>query len=260
VKLTLFLCPALLSIAFLACSGDSGPSTTLVLQADLSKAPEGRDSQSIMQDVANVIQTRGKGFGANDVEIDIQDMGRLSVKLTGIASSDEAGRLLQQIGALEFREPATDEGRMILCSTASGVQFKVARFALSETTDKNGRKFEQCPTSDGHDGEVIWTSVGPIPIQSVAYDTVGRQPTVQVTFTSDGGAVFEHLTARLQGLPLGIFMDGQLISAPTVQQTINAGNVAIAGLSEDEARALAALLNGGTLPVPVTVVSAQANS
>jgi preprotein translocase subunit SecD len=66
---------------------------------------------------------------------------------------------------------------------------------------------------------------------------------------------FGELTASLIGAPLGIFLDGNLISAPTVQTAITAGNGQITGnFTADQAQDLAVQLNAGALPVPVKIL------
>src|SRR6185503_9074076 len=56
----------------------------------------------------------------------------------------------------------------------------------------------------------------------------------------------------------GIFLDGQLISAPTVQQAITDGTAIISGnFSVDDAKALATRLNSGALPVPIKLISQE---
>jgi len=66
---------------------------------------------------------------------------------------------------------------------------------------------------------------------------------------------FGELTVSLIGAPLGIFLDGNLISAPTVQTAITAGNGQITGnFTADQAQDLAVQLNAGALPVPVKIL------
>jgi preprotein translocase subunit SecD len=69
----------------------------------------------------------------------------------------------------------------------------------------------------------------------------------------EGTALFEQLTRRLIGRPLGIFLDNELISAPTVQAVISRNGV-ITGVRLQEARTLAIQLNAGAVPVPIRIV------
>jgi preprotein translocase subunit SecD len=66
---------------------------------------------------------------------------------------------------------------------------------------------------------------------------------------------FGDLTARLINRPLGIVLDGKLLSAPTVRTAITAGSGEITGnFTVDEAQDLAVQLNAGALPVPVKIL------
>ncbi|KKL10578.1 hypothetical protein LCGC14_2554440, partial [marine sediment metagenome] len=61
----------------------------------------------------------------------------------------------------------------------------------------------------------------------------------------------------LMALPLGIFLDEEMIGAPTVNQAITGGNSVITGLESEEARVLAIQLNAGALPAPLRVISIE---
>src|SRR5919206_210216 len=90
--------------------------------------------------------------------------------------------------------------------------------------------------------------------QQVTFQGRAGLPEVAFEFNSDGAQVFQQITSRLVGKPLGIFLDGQRISAPTVQAVLSSNGV-ITGLSLDQARLLALQLNAGALPVPVSIQS-----
>ena len=66
---------------------------------------------------------------------------------------------------------------------------------------------------------------------------------------------FGRLTERLIGKPLAIFLDGRLISSPTVRSAITGGEGQIEGrFTAEEAQDLAVQLNAGALPVPVKII------
>ena len=84
------------------------------------------------------------------------------------------------------------------------------------------------------------------------------EPYISITFDSEGDKLFGELTARLLKRPIGIFLDGELISAPIVQQAIYGGQAQITGnFTVDEAKVLAQRLNAGALPVPIDLLSQQ---
>lgn len=93
----------------------------------------------------------------------------------------------------------------------------------------------------------------------VEFDQTGAgQPYVSITFDAEGDKLFGDLTSRLVRQPIGIFLDGELISAPIVQQAIYGGQAQITGnFTVDEAKTLAQRLNAGALPVPIELLSQQ---
>lgn len=72
---------------------------------------------------------------------------------------------------------------------------------------------------------------------------------------TDAATKFGDLTSKMIGKPLGISLDGNIISAPTVRSAITAGSGQITGnFTAEEAQDLAVQLNAGALPVPVSIL------
>lgn len=83
-------------------------------------------------------------------------------------------------------------------------------------------------------------------------------PTVLLQFDSEGKDLFAEITKRNLGQPVAIYLDGEIISAPTVQAEILDGRAEITGdFDTEEAKTLARQLNEGSLPVPFELVSQQ---
>ncbi len=88
----------------------------------------------------------------------------------------------------------------------------------------------------------------------VAYSQT-YEPYVAITFTKEGGDLFEELTTRNVGNPIAIFVGGDLISAPNVNQAIAGGQAQITGsFTLEEAQELARDLNTGAIPAPIELV------
>lgn len=72
---------------------------------------------------------------------------------------------------------------------------------------------------------------------------------VALSFNSNGSKLFEDATGKLIGKRMGIYMDNNLISNPTVQNQISGGQAVITGMKNyEEAKALAEKINAGALP------------
>ena len=87
------------------------------------------------------------------------------------------------------------------------------------------------------------------------FDSTNGNPQIGLTFTAAGAKKFEEITARNVGQPLAIFLDGAVLSAPTVQGKIAGGSAVITGtFTLEEARRFVAQLNAGALPTPISVL------
>ncbi|MBI4994220.1 protein translocase subunit SecF [Candidatus Peregrinibacteria bacterium] len=86
---------------------------------------------------------------------------------------------------------------------------------------------------------------------SVTFDQL-MNPTVAIQFDDEGAKLFEEITARNVNKPLAIFVGGNLISAPNVNEKISGGKAVITGkFRPEDAQDLARDLNTGAIPAPV---------
>ncbi|MDO8614785.1 MAG: protein translocase subunit SecD [Dehalococcoidia bacterium] len=238
----------------------------VLTEADTSALPAGTDVDQAMEGAKDIIERRVNAFGVSETEVTREGKNRLAIQLPGIAP-DQAAELIGKTALLEFKEPKRDDAGQIVCVDPQGTEFSVGRDAAREAVDDQGKKIEQCTGPGGQFGEVVWLPAAARDSQGQSRVMTGRfikpngaavdvvpQPVVRIDFTGEGGLLFEQVTERLQGLPLGIFLDQDLISAPIVQQKISGGNTVIEGLTLDEGKTLAIQLNAGALPVPLKTI------
>lgn len=84
------------------------------------------------------------------------------------------------------------------------------------------------------------------------------EPQVVLAFDGEGAKMFADITKRNLGKQVAIYLDDQVVSAPTVQAEITDGHAVISGnFTVAEAKELAQRLNEGALPVPIELVSQQ---
>ncbi len=84
---------------------------------------------------------------------------------------------------------------------------------------------------------------------NVVYDQ-NMRPEVALEFDSEGSKAFADATGKYLGQIIYIYLDEEIISAPTVQSVIPDGNARITGSGDmDEASYLATMLRSGALPV-----------
>ncbi|EKE16258.1 MAG: Protein-export membrane protein SecD [uncultured bacterium] len=83
-------------------------------------------------------------------------------------------------------------------------------------------------------------------------------PEVSIKFDEEGTRLFAEITKRNIGKPLAIFLDGQFKSSPTINSEISNGEAVISGdFSFEEANGLKSMINEGSIPVPLELVSQQ---
>jgi protein-export membrane protein SecD len=92
----------------------------------------------------------------------------------------------------------------------------------------------------------------------VSEDYQTGQVQVALQFDDEGTKLFADITKRNVSKPVAIFLDGEPISVPTVNEPILTGSAVISGsFTLQEAKLLAQRLNSGALPVPVELISQQ---
>ncbi len=94
---------------------------------------------------------------------------------------------------------------------------------------------------------------------SVVFQSQGLgEPQISIRFDEEGTKLFAELTKNNLSKTIAILLDGEIISAPTVQSEITNGEAVITGkFTLQEAKKLAQNLNTGALPLPLTLVSQQ---
>ena len=244
--------------------------TYVLTEADLSQLPAGTDVEQAMEGARDIMERRVNAFGVSETEVTREGKNRIAVQLPGI-SPEAAADLIGRTAQLEFREPVIDEAGQIVCLRDDGTEFTVSRSEVSESVDASGAKVLQCVGSDGAIGAVQWkpaagTVNGQTRVltgrflrsksQAIADPGAcnGTPPCVTIEFTGEGGLLFEQITTRIVGLPLGIFLDDELISAPNVSGPLSGQQFLISGVELEEAKRLAIQLNAGALPVPLRTI------
>jgi preprotein translocase subunit SecD len=194
----------------------------LVYQIDLSNVSS-TDQTSVINGLRDVIEKRVNLFGVSEPDIYTSQNGnqaQLFVDLAGINNVSDAINEIGQTPLLEFEE---------VQGTGSSTQYVQTNLT----------------------GQYITGA-------QLTFDPTTNAPQVTVSFNSDGTQIFSEMTAANVGKPLAIFLDGQLLEAPVVQQQITGGQAVISGgFTVQTAQQLAQSLNAGALPAPITLVSQQ---
>jgi len=236
----------------------------LVYEADVSKI-DPAEVPALMNVLRDVIERRVNGLGVSEPIIQVEESSfaaeekqhRLVVELPGVTSVEEAVAEIGRTPLLEFK--LMDAEAVIAAEQAAAMQENASGTgAVIGNVTVNGESVDTLnPYTD--------TELTGRYLASAALEFAGSQsgqlanePLVAITFTDEGGAIFERITRENVGEQLAIFLDGELISAPRINEPISGGRATISGgFTPDEARALAQNLNFGALPVPITLASTQ---
>ena len=109
-----------------------------------------------------------------------------------------------------------------------------------------------CRNEDNKD--VILSGAADIKSAQPGLDEEGNNYVVYLDFTSQGSAKFATATQEMLNKTISIWMDDQMISAPTVNSVITNGSAYITGMANaEEAKELADKINAGSLPFALTV-------
>jgi protein-export SecD/SecF family membrane protein len=104
----------------------------------------------------------------------------------------------------------------------------------------------------GPDEEVILTGAH-LKNASVVYNPYTMNPEVSLEFDATGGDAFAAATKKFINQRIAIYLDDDILSAPTVQNVITDGNAVITNIgTADDAGYLALMLRSGALPVSLT--------
>ena len=88
-----------------------------------------------------------------------------------------------------------------------------------------------------------------------SFEQQSGQPVVTIRFDSTGSNTFARVTGQNVGKRFAMVLDGQVLSAPSINEPILGGSAQISGsFSVQSANALAISLRSGSLPVKMTVV------
>ncbi len=208
----------------------------LVYQADFSGI-QPSDQADALNAIRDTIERRVNSFGVSEPVVQVSGNNQISIELPGIKNINDAINQIGQTPTLNFetQNPAAQTGTV----SASGT---VALNAASQwvSTGLSGKQLERA-TVDFQQGQGL-----------------SNQVVVDLQFDSDGTKLFSQLTSANIGKPIGIFLDGQLISAPIVQTAITNGTAVISGnFTVDQAKELVNSLNSGALPVPIKLISEE---
>jgi preprotein translocase subunit SecD len=225
-------------------------------------------TQLDIEAVQKVIENRINGLGVSEALIQSAGNNQILVQLPGVNDPQQAERVLGGTAQLEFREQkAGTEGQLLAeMAVLNEAKAKQAILKKSKSTDKQA--IDELKTTIDQQYTQISKLFAPAAITGKQLTNASPQPVaadaweVALEFDSTGGEAFAKITKSLAGTgrSIGVFLDNDPISTPTVGPTfaatgITGGKAVITGnFNTEAAQNLAVQLRGGSLPVPVEIV------
>ena len=195
----------------------------LIYEVDLSQVKK-NDYDLVLNGLRDVIERRVNLFGVSEPQVYVSQSGpsyRLVVELAGIKDISEAIKQIGLTPVLFFAEVITNDKNEI-------VDLK--------PTELTGRYISGA--------QVVFSQIS--------------QPQVDLSFNDEGAKLFADITGKNIGKPLGVVLDGNLITAPIVQEKIIGGQAQITGnFTVQEVKQLVERFNAGALPAPIKLINQQ---
>jgi preprotein translocase subunit SecD len=194
------------------------------------------DRQDALNAVRNTIERRVNSFGVSEPLVEVSGTDRIIVELPGIKDINQA---IAQIGATPTLEFKTQNPNTPAATVDSKGVATIDPNSAWLPTGLSGKQLKKASV-DLQQGSGM------------------NQVVVNLQFDAEGTKLFSQITLANLQKPVAIFLDGQILSAPTVQNAITDGTAVISGnFTLDQAKALATSLNSGALPVPIHLISQQ---
>ncbi|WP_319526122.1 protein translocase subunit SecD [uncultured Desulfosarcina sp.] len=195
------------------------------------------------------IRNRIDQFGVSEPDIRIQGERRILVQLPGIKDTERAKDLIGKTALLEFK--LVDEEHDV--QSALDGSLPASSEILYETKeDRTTHRTLKTPYLVKKRTSLTGAYLTDARVQ---IDSQYNEPYVSITFDKKGARLFERITADNVKKRLAIVLDGNIYSAPVIQEKIAGGEARITGnFTTEEARDLAIVLRAGALPAPVQIL------
>jgi preprotein translocase subunit SecD len=235
-----------------------------------------------MEQAVEVIRQRVDSLGVTEPEIQIQGQNQVAVNIPGITDSDRAVEVIGRTAQLGFYEViAFEEVLSVPQEEVRETRAELEEDLRGDDAYQEGQTrilFEESPSPAGEGTYVAGYVVNDQPDmtgENLESANLNRSPEgrleVTMSFNREGAGQFADLSGRIaqnalaSGQPgtgrLAIVLDQDVVSAPTVEESIVGGDVSISndasptGLPEEEASELEIVLQTGALPVNMRVLS-----
>ena len=231
----------------------------LVYEADVSTINP-IEVPALMEVLRTVIESRINIFGVSEPIVQVEKSSfvssephqRLVVELPGVTDVGEAVAEIGRTPLLEFK--LIDESALANIQAIDMINSSIASGSVNIISQVEANKDPYIVT--GLTGRYLKSAT--LEFTSGGGGSLANEPIVSIQFTDEGGQLFQKITSENIGARLAIFLDGEIVSSPRINEAISGGQAIISGnFNPETAKELAQNLNFGALPVPITLASTQ---
>ena len=196
------------------------------------------------------IRNRVDQFGVAEPTITRQGDDRILIQLPGVQDPERAKALIGKTALLEFK--LLDE-RTSPEDALAGRLPETSEVLYQRRVDKDTREERRTPYVVQKRTLLTGAELNRAEVQADPNSPGNWQ--VSIEFNATGARVFGEVTEQNVGKHLAIILDGNVYSAPRINERIPGGRAVITGqFTVEEARDLAIVLRAGALPAPVTIL------
>jgi len=196
------------------------------------------------------IRNRVDQFGVAEPVITRQGAERILIQLPGVQDPTRAKALIGRTALLEFK--LLDE-RTPVEEALKGSLPESSEVLYQRRVDKETKTERKVPYVVQKRTLLTGAELTRAEVQADPNSPGNWQ--VAIEFTATGTRIFGEVTEQNVGRHLAIVLDGNVYSAPRINERIPGGRAVITGqFTVDEARDLAIVLRAGALPAPVTIL------
>ena len=196
------------------------------------------------------IRNRVDQFGVAEPTITRQGADQILIQLPGIQDPARAKALIGKTALLEFK--MLDDQTSVEQAQASQLP-ETSELLYGREVDKQTKVERKVPYVVQKRTLLTGAELTRAEVQADPNSLGNWQ--VAIEFTSAGTRIFGELTEQNVGKRLAIILDGNVYSAPRINERIPSGRAVITGhFTVDDARDLAIVLRAGALPAPVVLL------
>jgi preprotein translocase subunit SecD len=198
-----------------------------------------------MDSATEVVRKRIDALGTREPTIIRQGDNRIVVDVPGLKDPQALKDLLGQTAELEFK--LVDQSAL-----PADVAQGIAPPGSEIVPYAKGTPFEGTSIAVKRLGGIRGDS---LTNAQQSFDPQSNAPIVNIQFDAQGGARFARLTSQNVNKPFAIILDGEVLSAPNINEPILGGSAQISGnFTVESANQLAIALRSGALPVDLQVI------